>query len=489
MKITALEVDGFGVWSGLKIHRLCDELNVVFGPNEAGKTTLLQFVRSVLYGFSPQRRRYLPPLHGGPSGGMIAVAGPNGSFEIRRLDEDSGERLTITAADGTRQGEHVLKVLLSNIDESIFNNIFAIGLREIQELGTLGDTQAAELLYNIAAGLDRVSLAEVLRELEASRNRILDRGGGPCQVLQLLADREKLRLESEELQASTRRYSRLAAERDQLQREAEHLEEEKNRAEYQAQVVELAIGLGDRWTRRDALRAELESLGPRVPLPEGALERFDALHARLEKRQHRLQVIQRQRQALRGEATGLQVSEALVRHSARIEALQEHQSWIVTVQNQVSELEQEVAALVASGSAERQRLGLGGPPGAASAPNLSRATWAALRPVAQTVGECLQRWRQAQRDTAAAEEAVKGLAQQIETALPPDQKGDLAAAMDRAGNLVAQLRRRGQIDERLDQMTRNQSELAEQSKNLLGHQILPLGALVGLGAVFVLGAV
>ena len=58
MKINDLNVEGFGVWSELKIDGLSDRLGVFFGPNEAGKTTLLQFVRAMLYGFSPARRRY-----------------------------------------------------------------------------------------------------------------------------------------------------------------------------------------------------------------------------------------------------------------------------------------------------------------------------------------------------------------------------------------------------------------------------------------------
>ena len=74
--------------------------------------------------------------------------------------------MILTAADGSRQGEHFLPVLLSGIDEPIFNNVFAVGLREIQELATLGDTEAAQLLYNISAGLDRISLVEVMQELQ-----------------------------------------------------------------------------------------------------------------------------------------------------------------------------------------------------------------------------------------------------------------------------------------------------------------------------------
>jgi len=69
-----------------------------------------------------------------------------------------------------RQGEALLRVVLGNIDEAVFQNVFAVGLREMQELGTLSDSKAAELLYSLTAGLDRVSLVEVVRENEFKKN-------------------------------------------------------------------------------------------------------------------------------------------------------------------------------------------------------------------------------------------------------------------------------------------------------------------------------
>ena len=48
MKLLALEIEGYGVWNGLKLQRISEGLNVVYGPNEAGKSTVLQFVRSAL---------------------------------------------------------------------------------------------------------------------------------------------------------------------------------------------------------------------------------------------------------------------------------------------------------------------------------------------------------------------------------------------------------------------------------------------------------
>ena len=199
MKINALEIDGYGVWTGLEIERLSDGLSVLYGANEAGKTTLLQFIRSMLYGFSPARGNGISRLSTAEyrAEQSMSPARPADSKSPAHLQADgSGEEIVLTAPDGTRQGEHVVKLLLSNIDEAIFNNVFAVELREMQELATLDNTQAAELLYNLTAGLDRVSLVEVMRELEASRNRILDAGGNPSQITQLWAQREKLRRKS-----------------------------------------------------------------------------------------------------------------------------------------------------------------------------------------------------------------------------------------------------------------------------------------------------
>ena len=81
MKITDIHIDGFGVWHDLTLRGVSSELTVFYGPNEAGKSTLMNFLRTVLYGVTPQRRkRYLPPLAGGRPGGWLKVDGEQGPF-------------------------------------------------------------------------------------------------------------------------------------------------------------------------------------------------------------------------------------------------------------------------------------------------------------------------------------------------------------------------------------------------------------------------
>ncbi len=491
MKITNLDIEGFGVWTGLRVERLSDTLNVFYGPNEAGKTTLLQFIRSMLYGFSPARQRYLPAIHGGRPGGTLDISGPHGRFQIARYnagdDGSPGEQLTLTAPDGTRQGEHFVKVLLSNVDESVFNNVFAVGLTEIQELATLADTEAAELLYNLTAGLDRVSLVEVLRALETSRNRILDAGGGSCQVAALLADREKLRVEIEELETINHRFAHLAAERDQLHGEVTHLEEESNRVERLARVADLAVAVRDRWNRRASLDEQLAALGPAKVMPEGAVERLDALNTRIEGHERQVESLAGRRQSLRREFAELSVNESLWRQASRIEAFREQTPWIEQLQGQIVELEKESGGLQSQLAAECESLGFAADPSAL--PELSSRRLAAIRSPGKTLRECRERLDDARQAVTLAEASAQSLAERIEAALATRGKPDLTAALDEAGNLVSQLRRRVQIDERLDQLARHQTELEQRNVELADRQVLPVGVLIGLGAVFVVGAV
>ena len=209
MRINDLQVDGFGVWKGLAVDRLSPDITVFYGQNEAGKTTLMQFVRSMLFGFAPERlEKYTPPVYGGAAGGSLFVKAPQGTFEIQRHVDPSrpvdsvGDLSLIDTTDGDLHGNSQLSQMLSQIDESIFNNVFSVGLREIQELGALNNTQAAEHLYRLTSGLDRVSLVDVMRDLKSRREAIWsDSEGHESRLVKLNHRKHSLKKEIDELKA------------------------------------------------------------------------------------------------------------------------------------------------------------------------------------------------------------------------------------------------------------------------------------------------
>ena len=491
MKLLALEIEGYGVWNGLRLQRMSDGINVVYGPNEAGKSTVLHFVRSALYGFSPLRRRYLPPKHGGRPGGSIEVAGAGSQFQIARYASTDGnprlDELHVTSTDGVRQGEQTVKTLLANIDEATFNHVFAVSLSEMQELATLTDTQAAEMLYSITAGLDRVSLIEVMNELDASRARILDPHGGACQVTQLVHQRDQVARQIEELQSQMHAYARLLGDRDVIERELAQLDEAKNELQEKFDLHDLALSVRDRWHRHRALGDELAGLGPSSGVPADALDRLEALKERAAKHDARMERLRHHRQKLRREAEELDVNEALGRCGPRIIATLEQDPWFHSLEGQIAELEKQHNDLHATMFTEYEKMGLGTPERKDRLPTLSPQALTRLRQPGKRLSEAMRKYKGHRRDAEDAHHEAAGVHKQVSEALADFDAPDFNTATERAGNLVNQLRRRIQLDERLEQLGRNQQELREQSHGLLQGQVPTGSTTIALVAIFVVG--
>ena len=291
MKIRDISIDGFGVWSGLRLAGLEDGINVFYGPNEAGKTTLMQFLRAILYGFSPDRRaRYLPPASGGRPGGEIAVASAEGIVTVRRYAADESRqaanasigRLELAVGQEVVRDDRLLARLLGQVDEAVYRNVFAIGLREIQELGALGDTDAAQWLYKLAAGADRVSLVDVLTELAKARERLIASGQAPATITQLLAERDKLRRETHS-QAAVRRYVELVLISRELAERIEACETAARADEKESRLIEIAAAIHEKWHARAGLEKELAAVHSVPRLEPGELAEFAALRSTIDR--------------------------------------------------------------------------------------------------------------------------------------------------------------------------------------------------------------
>ena len=147
--------------------------------------------------------------------------------------------------DGNESGDRLLREALADIDEKTYNNVFAIGLREIQELGTLTDTHAAQWLYRLTSGIDRVSLYDVIQELRQTRRSLLSAGKSknPSKIAKLTAKRDKLRSEIARLTQQNRQWSQLAVKIAELDGQIETAQENVRDCERRARTIEIAVGL------------------------------------------------------------------------------------------------------------------------------------------------------------------------------------------------------------------------------------------------------
>ena len=484
MRITKVEIDGFGVWTNLILPELPDPLTVVYGPNEAGKTTLMQFIRTVLYGFSTERRRrYLPPVHGGSSGGQLNAAGSSGKFSIVRQSDGKATQgsVRILAADGSDQDPDLLNSLCCQIDESTYNNVFAVGLHELQELASINDTEAGQYLYDLTGGLDRVSLIEVLRKLKASQNRLTGDEHRAGQLLDLIDERDRLDIEVRQLANQGNQWVRLWAEQNALEQQATQQQDELNRLQSEIRVAELAVNLHDRWTRRRKLEQELSAMGDVPSLPEGIIERLNSLNQRIDQRRKQRAQMKLTYYKLRDEFRSFPINRVLWRQQSRVKALAEQQDWLNALTAQIQRLESEVTESDRVLLSHQQLSGLGNATIPFASGDLSPITLESLRGPARDLLEATRSLDQAKREYQSEHDEKHRTQQQLTNQLHHHKTTNLTEALDEARQQASQIRRRIQIEERLDQLKRSLRDLEEEMESPANARLLPIRTLALLG--------
>jgi len=212
MQLREIHIDGFGIFANKRITGLAPGINIIYGKNEFGKTTLLEFIRRILFGFPTKKEKtnlYLP-VQGGSLGGSLKVVLQNGDdLIISRSPGTHGGTVRISTPSEVLQGQSVLNHLLGNASKDIFRNIYAFTIDELNDFNTLNGDEVKNRIYGAGLGLGNVSLKEIEKEIETYCTQIF-RPRGSSQMGELL---EKIKVNEHDILLIQKRIRRINASR------------------------------------------------------------------------------------------------------------------------------------------------------------------------------------------------------------------------------------------------------------------------------------
>ena len=494
MKINDLEVDGFGVWKGLEVEQVSDELTVFCGYNEAGKTTLMQFVRSMMFGFSsPRLEKYSPPVYGGVAGGSIGLSTSVGSFEVQRHVDPShcqdpvGDLVVIDSHDGAVHGRNKLQSLLGDIDESIFTNVFAIGLQEIQELGALNSTAAADQLYKLASGLDRVSLVDVMRNLTQRRDAIWSGPNGVRSRLAILGEERQLLLkEVEALKQRSKTYSLMANKVIEVGYRLEELADSLKENDRQSRVLEVAIQISERWQHRVSIAQQIQEFGTLPERDNVSITELDRINEEIAHQRERIENFREQRLEIKKDGMALPIKPLLWSQKARVEALAEHTPWIESLQRQSLRLDAEIDQIENSLVGEVDGLGEQLKIKASDIRGLGNRGLASLELTGRKLQDQEDVIIQLEHDFEKTEFDLGQHEERLGTSIARQSTSE---SLEETGKQVNRLRRRIELEQKIDKLNRGRMELERDVDSVVTEQVLPLEKLSIVGVTFIIGVV
>lgn len=356
MRIERIELDGFGHFAGER-WSLAPGMTVMLGENEAGKSTLLNAIRALLFGFEATRdgKTWYPALSGGRRGGRLLIVTESGErWTVERHGERGGQgTLTVRAPNGSQGGTETLDRLLGRADRDLFNNIFAFGLGELESFSSLSSEGVASRIYGAGTGLGGVSALDLERRLRAEQEVAYKPRGRDQALNQLLSRIDDLHARIAELERQPAEHAAKVAELSALRRRhaelktarlaaAERSERLRRLLDAQPLSVQLdelerTLAAGD--PHADMLAPDVEAgLDRRLAAAEQAERALDEVNAEIEERERQL--------------GGLQVDRALIAEGPEIVSLRDERQ----MQEQRTGLLHDAQAVAGARSAELAEL-------------------------------------------------------------------------------------------------------------------------------------
>ena len=325
MHIAEIGIEGFGVFHQASLQELNPGILVIEGHNEAGKSTLMSFVKAMLFGFEGRRgsqNRY-EPVRGGRHGGFLVLQTEEGNrYRIERIDGNDRGRATILDAGGGCLEEQFLHELLHGTSKLLYQNVFAFGLSELERLDTLQEEEISTHIYTVGMGSGLTPVTTVFASLENEQNLLFRPSGKKPSINLLLHKLEQNQMTLRELQSLPDEYYSLQDRLVVLDREIVDLQEQLGIVNRQiARLESLVKGRSD-WEQLVRIRQEIQETPYIDQFPVGGVEQLDQLERDLESLSNRIDETHRAIETAEAQQRGLIVNTRIVGHRQEISQLE-----------------------------------------------------------------------------------------------------------------------------------------------------------------------
>ncbi|HWL10115.1 MAG TPA: AAA family ATPase, partial [Planctomicrobium sp.] len=324
MQLREIEIDRFGIWQDVTLPFNERGVTVLYGPNEAGKSTLLRFIRGVLYGYLPHDERAAgPDAQPIECSGTLRLQHHGKEYRLRRTSQSGTRgRLEINGRI-VRDDDPLLLSLVSDTREQMFQNIFAIGLPELQQLATLNGDEVAQHIYGLSLGPEGEQIFRAHKGFQAEEQKIVnpeEKNGELFTHLNRLSQLDK----------ELAKHAPVTAKHDQLQDQYHTLEDQiaseqarRQEAEYDLRSRQFVNRIWSPWQKERQLRVQLADL-PQGDIDREILSRYDQLELEHSEINERRQSLIAEAKKLQEEADAIPTRPELEENACAIQNLFEN---------------------------------------------------------------------------------------------------------------------------------------------------------------------
>ncbi|WP_243291466.1 AAA family ATPase [Bacillus sp. FJAT-47783] len=303
MKFKELTIYGYGKFENKHIPLSNEEIQIIYGENEAGKSTLMSFIHSILFGFptKQQNEKRYEPKRGGKYGGSILIETDEHTvLTVERIAGKATGDCFVYDENGHIKQQSELQELLKGMDKSTYTSIFSFDLNGLQHVYELNREALGKYLF-LSTMFGSDALYFLQDQLEKKKEQLYKPNGRKPLLNTML---EELKQTNEALvnaKAYEDDYQRLLKERETIKDELEQFRSEKIQIQSKLKRVGKLHAIFPLLEQRNECIRSLEKLPERKSFPDNGRMRLEQLLARLKPLEGQLHTLKTKKDELQRE--------------------------------------------------------------------------------------------------------------------------------------------------------------------------------------------
>lgn len=347
MKIRTIQAENFGVFDSRRFE-LGDRLQIIYGPNEAGKSTLLQLIREAIFGF--KMRNPYAFVDGGKMAVEVAASlGDGRELQFRRTKSTKSPLTGQFAGSDDTFDEATWSELLGGVEQSAYDQLFGFSLNELAS-GEEGLKAASldEALYGGSLG-GLGHLQTLKKTLETESGALFLPSGRKPRINELLAQIRDARTRLRSAPLRPAQYDEKLREIDQLEERRAELHQQHEEAFRRLRHLERIEKAHPVWQELALLNEQIAALSGDKQPPREAIEKFGEQRTRWQSLEEELSRYRSQLELLTKEQadSAAAISDDLLKQEETIHRLVQTVSEIRNFRNHIPLRQQEQATALA----------------------------------------------------------------------------------------------------------------------------------------------
>lgn len=271
MKFTRANIYGFGKWVDKEITFNHKQLNVIYGENESGKTTLQQFIMYILFDLTPKEQTFFQPVESSKFGGLLTFLDENNEEITIERTKDS---LTIYSKNEPSHKEEVLEHYLKGLTKQTYMSIYSFSAIDLLHIRNITEQEFGNILFNVGlAGATNIEIAE--RNIERETGKIFKKAGRIPLLNKELQNLDELAVTERKLKKQESLYAEIKLEQQSNKTQLNSLLNDIKHARQKLDQYNKQLHLLPTINDLKQSKEELKKLPKEINFPESGIERLE----------------------------------------------------------------------------------------------------------------------------------------------------------------------------------------------------------------------